>query len=290
MPSDDATSGVPLAQLQTRMAAALLAAEPAQQGLAEALFAGAQPGAAGLRVHRHTVLGALSQALRQSFVSVDRLVGENYFDRMALDYARRRPPRAPQLDVYGSDFPEFIAAYGEAQGLPYLADLARFDWQIDELARTRPGDRARGADGEDLGEAAYSGVSLLLEEGGARLRFPSSLRCHRARFPVERLREAILAEDTAALAALDLQPAAHDYALWRTSEGVKVQALSPAAACFLGTALLVRDGAAALAAAAAALTASGNHGGESALVDLLTREILTAGFVQIETSAPRPAN
>jgi hypothetical protein len=77
------------------MAAALLAADPAAQGLPEVLFAGAHPGAVGLRVHRNTVLGALSNALRSSFKSVERLVGEAFFDRMAVAYARANPPLAP---------------------------------------------------------------------------------------------------------------------------------------------------------------------------------------------------
>ena len=65
-----------LAVLQARMAAALLAGDADAQELPEDLFAGAHPGAVGLRVHRNTVLGTISNALRLSFEAVDRLVGE----------------------------------------------------------------------------------------------------------------------------------------------------------------------------------------------------------------------
>ena len=65
-----------LAALQARFGEALLAADPDAQQLPEELFAGVHPGAVGLRVHRNTVLGTISNALRMSYVAVNRLVGE----------------------------------------------------------------------------------------------------------------------------------------------------------------------------------------------------------------------
>ena len=278
MPPESGPMALPLALLQQRMAAALLAADPARQALEETLFAGVRPGAVGLRVHRNTMLGALSHALRQSFVSVDRLVGEAFFDRMAIEYARAAPPAAPQLDVYGAEFPDFIAGFPGTERLPYLEDLARFDWQLDEVARQR------GA--ESAAASGPPGAGLELEEAGVRLDFLPSLRLHRARYAVDRLRDAILAEDTTALEALGAAPAPQAYALWRSAAGVKVQPLSPAAAAFLAEALRGGDGASALAAVAAEVAAAGEAGeaGEPAVVDLLTREILTAGFVRIRTT------
>ena len=58
--------------------------------------------------HRNTVLAALSQALRLSYLAVDRLVGEDFFDRMAVSFARAVPPGAPQLDDYGAGFAAFV--------------------------------------------------------------------------------------------------------------------------------------------------------------------------------------
>jgi hypothetical protein len=124
-----------LAALQARMSGALLAAAPAAQLLPEACFAGAQRGAVGLRVHRNTVLGALANALRLSHAAVDRLVGEAFFDRMAVGYARAAPPRAPQLDEYGEGFSAWIAGFPGTEALPYISELARFEWALSELGR-----------------------------------------------------------------------------------------------------------------------------------------------------------
>ena len=264
--------------LQARIAGALLAAEPAAQQLPEEFFCGAHPGAVGLRVHRNTVLAATCHALRLSHLAVDRLVGESFFDRMAVDYARAAPPRAPQLDDYGAGFAAWIDGYPGTEKLPYLSELARFDWQLAELARLR---------------VAADGGPLLQLEGGARLQFAVPLRTHASPFPVDELRTTILAEDLTALAALDLAPRAHHYALWRAPEGLKVRALSAASARFLDAVLAGADGQCALAAAAGEVDAtdagntadaSSTAGAEPAapqLADTLAREILPASFVRV---------
>jgi len=256
-----------LAALQARFGEALLAADPDAQQLPEELFAGAHPGAVGLRVHRNTVLGTISNALRLSHVAVDRLVGESFFDRMAVDYARATPPRAPQLDDYGAGFATFITDFPGTAALPYLGELARFEWRLAGLGR--------------LCVAADGGPQLMLE-GGAQLQFAAPLCTHVARYPVDELRRAILAEDTAALAAMDLEPREHHYAMWRASEGVKVRALSAPSARFVEAALAGADGPAALAAAVEGET------GAPQLAELLAREILPAGFVRVSAGPLQP--
>jgi len=266
-----------LAALQARFGEALLAADPVAQQLPEELFAGAHPGAVGLRVHRNTVLGTISNALRMSYVAVDRLVGESFFDRMAVDYARAMPPRAPQLDDYGAGFAAFIADFPGTTALPYLGELARFEWQLARLGR--------------LCVAPDGGPRLILE-GGAQLQFIAPLCTHVARYPVDELRRAILAEDTRALAAMDPAPSEHRYALWRAAEGVKVRALSAPSARFVEAALAGADGPAALAAAAAVATgvASQVEGetGVTQLAEILAREILPAGFLRVSAGAIQP--
>jgi hypothetical protein len=218
----------------------------------------------GLRVHRNTVLGALSNALRSSFRSVEQLVGEAFFDRMAVAYVRAMPPRAPQLDAYGADFPAFIVGFPATESLPYLAELASFEWQLDELGRLRAGER--------------TGARSLLLEGGARLHFAASLRVHAARYPVDTLRAAILAEDTEALADLAHQSGEYRYAIWRAEEGVKLAPLGLAAAAFVRAALAGADVEQAISAAAAL------EGAED-IAALLAAEILPASFLRIEAVA-----
>ncbi len=251
-----------LEALQAGMAAALLAADAVDQALPETLFAGAHAGAVGLRVHRNTVLGALANALRLGFPAVDKLVGEAFFDRMAVEFARAQPPRAPQLDEYGRGFADFIDGFPGTEALPYLRELAQFEWQFAELARC-------------CAAPEPAGPSLSLE-GGVRLHFAAALRLHAARYPVEQLRAALLAEDASAVAGINLAICGHHYALWRTEAGVNVRAFSAASTRFLTAVYTGADGAAALAAAA-------DGQGDFAIAQVLAQEILPAGFVRVET-------
>jgi hypothetical protein len=264
----ESAAALPLAELQSRMAAALFAADHDAQHLPEAWFAGALPGAEGLRVHRNTVLAALSNALRASYPSIDRLVGEAFFDRMAVDFARASPPAAPQLSAWGAHFAQFIGAFPGTGALPYLGDLARFDWQIDELGRVVP------QAPEAMAERGIGHVAMMLA-GGLQLRFIARPRLFEAQYPVDALRDAALADDAAALAAADGVVRPRHYALWRAVAGVKVSALSVPAARFIASALRGESSEQALAAAAEGFA-------EAEVAAILEREVLQAGFVRIE--------
>jgi hypothetical protein len=61
----------------------------------------------------------------------DAMSGE-FFGAMARQFVMQHPPRSPLLAQYGDDFADFIATFGPARDLPYLADVARL-----EAARTR---------------------------------------------------------------------------------------------------------------------------------------------------------
>lgn len=83
-----------------------------------------------LAVHRNNVLSSLVDALADTCPVVQQLVGAEFFRAMASLFVRAAPPGSRVLARYGQDFPSFIAAFEPAQGLPYLADVARL-----ELAR-----------------------------------------------------------------------------------------------------------------------------------------------------------
>jgi hypothetical protein len=87
-----------------------------------------------IAIYRHHYQATLREALGLSFPVVARLVGECFFNHMADAFTARHPPSHPCLAEYGGAFPDFIAAFEPANGLPYLADVALFEWMMDEAA------------------------------------------------------------------------------------------------------------------------------------------------------------
>lgn len=102
-----------------------------QDGFARALYgdgdAGGLAAQPGFRVYRNTVLRACIEALQANYPSVQRLVGEAWFEEVARTYVQRCPPQDVRLLHYGGDFDAFLAALPEAAQLPYLPGVAQLD-------------------------------------------------------------------------------------------------------------------------------------------------------------------
>ena len=71
-----------------------------------------------------------SKALALTYPVTARIVGEDFFARLALDYLEKHPSRHGDLHQAGRRFPKFLATGFAASGseFAYLADLARLEW------------------------------------------------------------------------------------------------------------------------------------------------------------------
>jgi Putative DNA-binding domain len=110
-----------------------------QKSFAEALLDRAKPLPDGLRswtgvtpvrrygVYRNNVATGLARALAVRFPVTEKIVGEEFFTAMARDFVLASPPASPVLLHYGDDFPDFVAAFPPAAGLPYVADVVRLE-------------------------------------------------------------------------------------------------------------------------------------------------------------------
>jgi hypothetical protein len=118
-----------LLELQRQFAAAVLdgAAAPAQ------IMPGGADAAARLAIYRDNWRGNLRNALRATCPVVERLVGAEFFAYMADSFIAQTPSRSSNLEDYGREFADFIAAFAPAQSLPYLPDVARLEMLIDEV-------------------------------------------------------------------------------------------------------------------------------------------------------------
>jgi hypothetical protein len=78
-------------------------------------------------LYRNNVTVSLIDALVAVYPAVQRITGVDFFRAMARFHIRKTPPTSPLLFEYGRDFPAFIAQYGYAQSMPWLADIARLE-------------------------------------------------------------------------------------------------------------------------------------------------------------------
>jgi Putative DNA-binding domain len=85
---------------------------------------------ARLRIHRNHAFAKLSAVLQGTFPVVCRLVDQRFFAYAAHDFLREHPPHSRCLIEYGDAFADFLAGFEPCRNLPYLADVARFEWAV----------------------------------------------------------------------------------------------------------------------------------------------------------------
>jgi hypothetical protein len=78
-------------------------------------------------VYRNSMAAGLIGAIESRFPVVHALVGDEFFRAMARAFVAEHPPRSPVLMFYGDEFPDFVAGFGPAAELDYLADVARLE-------------------------------------------------------------------------------------------------------------------------------------------------------------------
>lgn len=81
-----------------------------------------------LAIYRNNTQLGLTEALRDGYPVVNKLVGTEFFNQLARSFIRRHPPKAGCLLSFGEQFADFIATFEPAASLPYLPDMARLEW------------------------------------------------------------------------------------------------------------------------------------------------------------------
>lgn len=164
-----------LRELQERFADAVLVADGTASRFA---LAGVAPGADRIGIYRRTIRSNYRNALGATYPVVRRLVGTPFFNTAVDAYVTAHPSRSGDLNEYGATFGDFLAGYEPASGLPYLPDVGRLEWAVDEA--NRAADSAASAD-TVLGAIARVPAEQLPT---LRLRMDPSCRLVASSFPV----------------------------------------------------------------------------------------------------------
>jgi hypothetical protein len=93
--------------------------------------------AARIGIYRNHAFATLGASLQGTFPVVCRLVDERFFAYATHEYLREHPPHSRCLIEHGADFADFLADFEPCKALPYLADVARFEWALNIAASVR---------------------------------------------------------------------------------------------------------------------------------------------------------
>jgi hypothetical protein len=89
---------------------------------------------ARLGIYRNNVLGNYRKALGATYPVVRKLVGMPFFNAAVDTFVRAYPSQHGDVNRYGGELARFLASYAPARELPYLPDVARLEWAVDQAA------------------------------------------------------------------------------------------------------------------------------------------------------------
>jgi hypothetical protein len=121
-----------LAELQQAFADAVLGAP---ESVTDFVAGGDACARERLAVYRNTILANYRKALAATYPVVASAFGAAPFHAAVDAFVRAHPSRSGDLNVYGDAFGAFLAADGRADAMPWLPDIARLEWAIDEAHR-----------------------------------------------------------------------------------------------------------------------------------------------------------
>jgi hypothetical protein len=152
-----------LAETQALFHEAITGGEPVAPERLEACFAGtpALPAAERVAIYADMYLWRLVEALRETFPSLARHLGDETFAALAEDYLRRNPSDHHDVARVGRRLAAFLRQFPDPER-PDLADLAELEWARQQVFFAPPA-QAAGPEafaGLDAGDFSRTGVSL----------------------------------------------------------------------------------------------------------------------------------
>jgi hypothetical protein len=118
----------------------------------------------GLSIYHLNMRDGLCDVLGDTYSSVRKLVGDDFFKSMARSFVAANPPRSADMNRYGEGFCAHIETIPAAAFLPYLSDMARFDWAWNAAFFAADQKNLNSAAFADISPADYERLGFTLKE------------------------------------------------------------------------------------------------------------------------------
>ena len=150
-----------------------------------ALLLGGPDPEIGLGIHRRNYEISLVTALLTKFPATVWLAGTSFVTEAARGFIRNHPPHVPCIAEYGDEFPQFLAALPNADGMPYLREFAELERQVGQVSVEIEERCLALADLTEFGADRLPDIMLRLQPG---------VRYRRASWPIDDLLKLYLTE------------------------------------------------------------------------------------------------
>lgn len=111
-----------------------------QQALVNAIFSTDNPTQIeeqGLSIYRNNLKANALQALKVSFPTVEKLIGEELFAHSVNQLLVTQPPSLGDWGLWGSEYSDLLGELTALEDYPYVKDIAKLDYQLHLLSRAK---------------------------------------------------------------------------------------------------------------------------------------------------------
>lgn len=177
-----------------------------------------------LKIYRNNIVASLTKAMQATYPLIEKLTGADFAAGLFRSFALAHPPGEACLARYGAGLDDFIGDFSPAGGLPYLADIARLEWAMNEAYHA--------PDDKPLTPAALQNMP---QNELADTVFPlrTSVRILESRWPLTAIRDFCLKENRDKSETLDINQGGCRVMVYRPDLRVNIVPLDPAEYVFL---------------------------------------------------------
>ncbi len=165
---------------------------------------GRGPLTARLGIYARAYQSRLREALASNYPAVAKMLGEAHFTELAQEYIAAHDSRFFSIRFYGHELAQFVADEPSYRSLPFLADLAHWEWTMAEVYDAAD---AAALDPADLAGRQPSEWSSL------RLTFHPSVRMLQLAWNAPQMWQALMDDAERPRARQERQPV--PWLLWR---------------------------------------------------------------------------
>lgn len=90
-----------------------------------------------LQIYRNNFVMGVTEALSATYQHTLALVGETFFNAVARQFILRSPPQENNMMTYGNGFSEYLHDLEQLKELPYVAEMARFEWLLEQTTNKK---------------------------------------------------------------------------------------------------------------------------------------------------------
>jgi hypothetical protein len=90
-----------------------------------------------LQIYRNNFVMGVTEALSVTYQHTLALVGETFFNAVARQFILRQPPQENNMMTYGNGFSEYLHDLEQLKELPYVAEMARFEWLLEQTTNKK---------------------------------------------------------------------------------------------------------------------------------------------------------